>query len=61
MLLAITIAKTWLVHQLDINNAYFHGYVDEELYMLPPQGYDKVKGYQVCKLKKSIYGLKEAG
>ncbi|XP_019105538.1 uncharacterized mitochondrial protein AtMg00810-like [Beta vulgaris subsp. vulgaris] len=48
------------LHQLDINNAFLHGYIDEDLYMHPPLGYTKAKPGQVCKLKRSIYGLKQA-
>nr|GEU42808.1 hypothetical protein [Tanacetum cinerariifolium] len=41
VLIALVIAKHWPLHQLDVNNAFLHGYIDEEIYMLPPQGYDK--------------------
>lgn len=37
-----------------------HGFLDEEVYMVPPAGYSKAKVGQVCRLKKSIYGLKQA-
>lgn len=44
LFLAIGAAKGWAIHQIDINNAYLHGYIDEDLYMLPPQGYKKDEG-----------------
>ncbi|GKD19586.1 retrovirus-related pol polyprotein from transposon TNT 1-94, partial [Tanacetum coccineum] len=60
VLIAIATAKQWPLHQLDINNAFLHGYIDEEIYMLPPKGYTKAKPGQVCKLNRSLYGLKQA-
>ncbi|GKA30496.1 retrovirus-related pol polyprotein from transposon TNT 1-94 [Tanacetum coccineum] len=41
VLIAIAIAKQWSLHQLDINNAFLHGSIEEEIYMLPPEGYTK--------------------
>ncbi|GJT01739.1 retrovirus-related pol polyprotein from transposon TNT 1-94 [Tanacetum coccineum] len=58
--IALATAKQWPLHQLDINNAFLHGYTDEEIYMLPPEGYNKASKGQVCKLSKSLYGLKQA-
>lgn len=57
LFITITAAKGWFLHQLDIHNAFLHGTLKEEIYMLPPEGYNKAEGEQVCRLKKSIYGL----
>lgn len=45
-----------MLHQLDINNAFFHAHLDEHVYLKPPNGYEGAAG-KVCKLKKSLYGL----
>ncbi|KAL0406498.1 UNVERIFIED_CONTAM: Retrovirus-related Pol polyprotein from transposon RE2 [Sesamum latifolium] len=57
--LVLAASYAWPIQQLDINNAFLHGYLDEDLYMLPPEGYD-VKPGLVCKLERSLYGLKQA-
>ncbi|KAL0393332.1 UNVERIFIED_CONTAM: Retrovirus-related Pol polyprotein from transposon RE2 [Sesamum radiatum] len=44
LFLGIAAAHSWPVHQLDINNAFLHGFLDEEVYMTPPDGYSAPPG-----------------
>ena len=60
IVISLATAKGWPLCQLDINNAFLHGFLDEEVYMHPPLGYDKAQDGEVCKLKRSLYGLKQA-
>ena len=39
LFLVVATAHSWPIHRLDINNAFLHGFLDEEVYMLPPEGY----------------------
>jgi hypothetical protein len=49
------------LHRLDIQNAFLHGHIEEEIYLEQPHGYgDMSKLRHVYKLSKAIYGLKHA-
>ena len=60
-LLAIANICDWEIHQVDVKTPFLQGDIDEEIYIKHPDGYvDRERSNHVCKLKKSIYGLKQA-
>lgn len=59
-LLALATIYGWLIHQIDVNNAFLHVFLHDDIYMTPLQGYHKAKKGEVCKLVKRFYGLKQA-
>jgi hypothetical protein len=61
IVLSIAVSKGWSICPLDVQSAFLHGYLEEEVYMEQLLGYEDVTklGY-VCKLDKALYGLKQA-
>uniref|UniRef100_A0A2N9FTY6 Reverse transcriptase Ty1/copia-type domain-containing protein n=1 Tax=Fagus sylvatica TaxID=28930 RepID=A0A2N9FTY6_FAGSY len=59
--LSIAISAGWSVQQIDIQNAFLHGKLSEDVYMTQPPGFQHPQFLNhVCKLQKAIYGLKQA-
>ena len=49
------------LHQMDVKTAFVNGDLEEDVYMDQPVGFaEEGKEHMVCKLKRSIYGLKQA-
>ena len=60
MLIALATKKHWMMHQLDVKSTFFNGELKEEVYLEQPKGFvQKGKEHFVCRLKKSLYGLKQ--
>ncbi|KAL0458696.1 UNVERIFIED_CONTAM: Retrovirus-related Pol polyprotein from transposon TNT 1-94 [Sesamum latifolium] len=61
ILLAIASYFDYEIWQMDVKTAFLNGYLEDEVYMTQPEGFvDPRSPKKVCKLQKSIYGLKLA-
>ncbi|GJR74073.1 retrotransposon protein, putative, ty1-copia subclass [Tanacetum coccineum] len=61
ILIAIAAFYDYEIWQMDVKTAFLNGHLSEEVYMTQPEGFVNPKyPNHVCKLKRSIYGLKQA-
>ncbi|XP_077217880.1 uncharacterized protein LOC143852382 [Tasmannia lanceolata] len=62
ILLAISTHHDYEIWQMEVKTAFLNGNIQEDIYMIQPEGFEATtEGSQrVCKLKRSIYGLKQA-
>ncbi|RVW36659.1 Retrovirus-related Pol polyprotein from transposon RE1 [Vitis vinifera] len=61
LFISIAASQQWMIHQLDIKNAFLHGDLEEEVYLEQPPGFVAQGEYRkVCRLKKALYGLKQS-
>jgi hypothetical protein len=61
IILAIAALENLELHSVDISHAYLNGDLEKEIYMKQPKGFEVGGPEFVYKLKKSLYGLKQAG
>lgn len=57
-LINLVVQQKQPIFQLDINNAFLYGDLEETVYMSLSDGFFDVNDNRVCKLKKSLYRLK---
>ncbi|GKA97411.1 retrotransposon protein, putative, ty1-copia subclass [Tanacetum coccineum] len=61
ILISIVEYYDYKIWKMDIKTAFLNGYLDEDIYMVQPEGFvDPNHPRKVCKLQRSIYGLKQA-
>ncbi len=60
LMLALAVTFDTEITQMDVKGAYLNGHLEEEVYMRQPDGYQDGTG-KVCRLIKTLYGLKQAG
>jgi hypothetical protein len=55
----MALTRGWHLRQLDIQNAFLHGVLEEEVLMRQPPSFENFdcSGY-LCRLDKALYGLK---
>nr|GEX49305.1 retrotransposon protein, putative, Ty1-copia subclass [Tanacetum cinerariifolium] len=61
ILISIAAYYDYEIQQMDVKNAFLNGYLNEDIYMVQPEGFvDPNHSRKVCKLQRSIYVLKQA-
>ena len=60
IVLTLGLSHGWELFQLDVNNAFLNGLLEESVFMTQPPGFEVGDRSLVCKLNKTLYGLKQA-
>ena len=61
VLISLVVNNDWPLYQLDVKNVFLNGDLSEEVYMTVPLGFENNSNQNlVCKLNKSLHGLKQS-
>ncbi|KAE8711850.1 hypothetical protein F3Y22_tig00110271pilonHSYRG00126 [Hibiscus syriacus] len=63
VILSLAVTNNWTLRQVDVNNAFLNGYLQEVVFMQQPPGFEQNApdgSKLVCCLKKALYGLRQA-
>jgi hypothetical protein len=60
-MLSLAVSHGWYLRQIDVQNAFLHGLLHEDVFMTQPFGFIYPQlPHHVCKLQRSLYGLRQA-
>lgn len=54
IILTLALTNRWQIKQIDINNAFLHGFLNEEIYMQQPLGFEASDKTLVCKQNRAL-------
>jgi hypothetical protein len=61
VIISLAASMGWILHQIDVKTVFLHGVIEEEVYIEKPQGFEAhPRETHVCRLKKVLYGFKQA-
>ncbi len=53
--IVVAASRGWVLHQMDVKNAFLHGELQEEVYLDQPPGYEDMSHPNyVCRLRKAL-------
>jgi len=59
-ILTLAAIENMEIHQMDVKTTFLNGDLEEKIYMEQPEGFIQEGEHLVCKLHKSLYGLKQS-
>lgn len=60
-ILALATQMGWKIHHMDVNTTFLNGFIEEEVYIEQPEGFDTFnRELNVCRIERVLYGLKQS-